>query len=90
MAPSMNAFITRDDEEIPVSVDFSATRYYPATWDDPAEGGEIEIEEVHSDEGKIELSPEEHDALTRWLAENFEDDQDEREYEPRDDYNDDY
>ena len=33
--------------DIVLDVEFTATPYIPATWDDPAEGGEIEVQDIY-------------------------------------------
>jgi hypothetical protein len=35
---------------VDVTVEYTATPFYPATWDDPAEGGEIEIVAAWTDD----------------------------------------
>ena len=63
-------------EETAVMVEFSVSKYYKATWDDPAEGGEVEIITalVLSDDGKTMLDAQMTDAecerWTQYLEEN--------------------
>lgn len=62
-----------DDDETDITVEYTVGRYYPATWEQPAEGGEIEIVQAWINGGTsqiIELTPAEHDKFHLWLMEN--------------------
>lgn len=89
MAPAMDYVFTRGEEEIEVCVEYTAAPIYRATYDDPAHGGEIEIESVTDQVGRVALTPEEAGRLMEWLADHHEE-TDDREWEPEDDYNGDY
>jgi hypothetical protein len=39
-----------DTRLVTLEVDFNQSRYYPATWESQAEGGEIEVTEISLDE----------------------------------------
>lgn len=63
-----------DGAETKVTVEFTMTPPIPATWDDPAEGGEVEIIKAHTDaEGwAAKWSDAEDEKWCLWLMENFE------------------
>lgn len=67
-----------DGTETKVTVEFTMTPAIPATWDDPAEGGEVEIVKAHTDaEGwGAKISDAEVEKWTLWLMENYETDDD--------------
>ena len=66
-----------DGREIKVSIDFSLTPYHPATYFEPAEGGEVEdtqviIEEVLDAEGFLVILQEgEIEFLTKQIEDRF-------------------
>lgn len=64
-----------DENETEVQVEYSITPYYPATYDDPAEGGEVEIVGAWTkgDDGadvKVTLTDAEDEKFSQWIAEN--------------------
>lgn len=67
-----------DGTETAVTVEFTQTPNISATWDDPAEGGEVEIVKAHTEaEGwSAKYSDAENEKWTTWLMENHEDDDD--------------
>ncbi len=56
-------YIERGDEEIELAVIYDVTPYYPATREQPAEGGEVEIISVKCDGAEFGLYPHEEAAL---------------------------
>ncbi len=64
------------NEETAVTVEFTMTPRVAATYWDPPEGGEIEIQRVftEADGWAAKWSDAEDETWTLWLAENFEDD----------------
>jgi hypothetical protein len=46
MYTTTHVLIGRNDLEVKLGVTFSLSRSYPATWDSPAEGGELTIEDM--------------------------------------------
>lgn len=58
-------YIERGDEEIELSVIYSVTPFIPATYYQPAEGGEVEIVSVKCDGAEFGLYSFEEDALQR-------------------------
>ena len=58
------------------AVEFTASRYYPATYDDPAEGGEIEVGEITLDRlvdensDDVELTDAIKSNLVEWVTQN--------------------
>lgn len=74
MRMTKTTIIERDGVEIEVEVEFDATPLIPATWDDPAEGGEIELSEVTVGGEPIDppLTDAEAEKLETWCAENLE------------------
>lgn len=70
---SMPGMEDHDWQEIPLCVEYTRSRYYPSTYFDPAEGGEIEIVSVRTADGdRIELDDAEHDACVQWLHDHHE------------------
>ena len=61
-------WLERDRCELLVHVTFTMTPVIPATWDSPAEGGEIEITSAIFAGDEIELTPAEQDQLCDWIA----------------------
>ena len=66
---SFKMHIDRDDDELEVAVSYNITPYRPATWDWPAEGGEIEIESAEFVEANTHPSPLTDDEMERIRAE---------------------
>lgn len=77
--------IVRGDEELEINVEFTATPMIPATWFDPAEGGEIEITAVFLD--GVAISPPLTDAEESKVLDYLYDSLDDRDF---DDCEDDY
>ena len=78
-----NYTLVVDDEDVEVTVEYTATPYVPAqTYGPPencypAEGGDIEIVSVTGPDGKkLELSAENEDRLMDYLYESHEEDVD--------------
>ncbi len=70
------ATIIRDDQEIEISVEYTATPHVPATYWQPAEGGEIEIVAVTLEDGsKLDppLSEDEESVIIDHLYESHDD-----------------
>jgi len=56
-------YIERGDEEIELAVIYDTTPYWPATMEQPAEGGDVEIVSVKCDGEPFGLYPHEETAL---------------------------
>jgi|WetSurMetagenome_2_1015567.scaffolds.fasta_scaffold01778_26 hypothetical protein len=57
--------------EFDVTVEYSASRYYPATWDGPAEVGEIEITGAWTADGlPFSWTHDQDQAWSEWISEN--------------------
>lgn len=70
-----NYSIQRNDEDIELEIEYTATPYVPATYWQPAEGGEIEIVEVLGPAGKgFVLTDDEESKVIDYLYESFDDD----------------
>lgn len=67
-----------DEAETDITVEYSFSPGSPATWDDPAEGAEVEIIKAwvgdDFDIGEVSLTFAETDKFKQWLSENHEDD----------------
>jgi len=83
--PTLDYTLTRGDEEIELSVDYSVSKFYPATgpsWSspgEPAEGGDVEHLSAFLDGDEIELMADEADEIEAHILMTHEDD-DEAEY----------
>jgi hypothetical protein len=61
--------------EFDVEIEYTITPYYPATWDDPAEGGEVEIQGAYTKDGLPYPWTDRQDAeWCDWISENHKDD----------------
>lgn len=57
--------------ELDVMVEYTVSRYYPATWDDPAEGGEAEIIDAWTADGlPFSWTDAQDREWTTWIEEN--------------------
>lgn len=74
--------LTRGDEDIELDVEYSVAPYYPATWHDPAEGGEITEMTVTRDGEPFALTDEEQNALDQWVYDHHDYDDDYEYSEP--------
>jgi hypothetical protein len=58
-------------DETEVCVEYTITAVVPATWGEPAEGGEVEIVCVTDKDGNpVKWTDEEDDKWVQWIAEN--------------------
>lgn len=60
---TFDTLVTRGDEEIEVGVTYSVTPFIAATYWQPAEGGEVEIQSVKRDGQEISLTDAEEGSL---------------------------
>lgn len=66
-----------DDEDCIVTVEYTITTFTAATYDDLAEGGEVEIFKAYDADGKeVKLTNAEYEKFEKWLSENHEFDDD--------------
>ena len=64
-----------DPDETEITVEYSITPHIPATWDDPAEGGEVEIVKAFTtDDPDVTLTADECQKFAEHIAEHHEDD----------------
>lgn len=64
--------LTRGEEDYELDVVYNMTTPIPASWLDPAEGGEIEIKTIYFGIVQFQLTHEEEAKLEEWLYENEE------------------
>jgi len=70
MARTHETTFDRDDET-EVTVEYTITGVVPATWWEPAEGGEVEIVKVTNADGvEIKWTDDEDEKWCNWIAEN--------------------
>lgn len=65
-------------DETEVLIEYTISRYYPATWDDPAEGGEVEIIKTWENGGvgaPVDLTAAEEDKFREVIAETHEEEE---------------
>jgi len=60
---TFDTLVTRGDEEIEVRVAYSVSHFIDATYWQPAEGGEVEIQSVKKDGTEFQLSDSEEAAI---------------------------
>lgn len=73
-----------DEDETNVEVEYMISPFYPATWDDPAEGGEVEIIaswiDLATENGvcllsvPVTLTDAEKSKFSQWISENHDHD----------------
>lgn len=79
---SLSYTLTRGDDEIDIDVDYSLSKFYPATgpsWSspgEPAEGGDVEDMNVSLDGQPFELTTDEADQVEAHILMTHEDDGD--------------
>lgn len=71
MRTSFMDFNRLDEAETEITVEYSISPYYAATWNDPAEGGEVEIIKAFNEtDADIKLTDAEHEKFCNHIAEN--------------------
>lgn len=56
-----------ENGDVQISVQYNVSKYYPATREQPAEGGEVEIVSVALNGAEIELTTQEEIALIAYI-----------------------